>query len=418
LLVLTTPLNFLVFSMYNWRKIFFIFIISGLIFNQSGILVSAEETGAAIQDINDEISVRKIKIDEINSQIDSYQTKIKQAENKQASLANEIELLDNRAAQTELEIEAANEEIKNLDAEMRVTDKSIVEAENSLAREKELIASVLREIRSADDISLVEWLLSSDSFSDLSDRLEELETIHNNLNQTLNKVLSDKNSLQAFKQEQEARLVSLENLQKDLAKKALLLEDQKGAKTSLIAETAASEADFQAMLNELLAEEQYVNRQINALQFDIEQKLQAGDSAGDSSALSWPIIPAKGLSAVFHDPTYPFRHLFEHPGIDIPVGVGTPIKSVAPGYVAWVRQGTMYGNYVLIIHANGIASLYAHLSKILVETDQFVSRGEAIGLSGGRPGMPGAGLSTGPHLHFEVRKDGIPTNPMDYLVSY
>jgi murein DD-endopeptidase MepM/ murein hydrolase activator NlpD len=411
------PFNFLAPNMRNWRKIFFALVISTLIFNQGGAFVSAEDAVVEIQDINDEISVRQLKIDQINSQIDAYKTKISQAESKQITLSNEIELLDNRVAQTQLEMEASTEEINNLDAEMRITDTEIVEAESALAREREMIASVLREIRSTDDTSVVEWLLGSDSFSDLSGRVENLETVHENLNQTLDEVVTTKNSLQSFKSEQEARLVSLEDLQKELEQKSLLLENQMNAKTTLIAQAAASEAEFQEILNDLLAEEQYINRQISALQYDIEEKLKTGDSLGDSSVLSWPFVPAKGLSATFHDPTYPFRHLFEHPGIDLPIPVGTPVGSAAPGYVAWVRQGVSYGNYVLVIHANGIATLYAHLSKILVEADQFVSRGEAIGLSGGRPGMPGAGLSTGPHLHFEVRKDGIPTNPLDYLVN-
>lgn len=403
--------------MRHWRKLFFATIICLLAFSRGDVFVLAEDTSEGIQKIKDEISLRRLKIDQLDSQIDAYQVKINQAEAQQASLTNELELLDNRVAQTELEITATNEEIYNLEAEMRVTDKDIAVAENSLSRERELIASVLRKIRSVDDTSLVEWLLGSASFSDLSEQVEKLETIHNNLNQTLGQVLLTKNSLETLKQEQETRLFSLEDFQKDLEEKALLLENQKSAKTSLIAETAESEAEFQAMLNELLAEEQYVGRQINALQRDIEQKLKEGDIAGDSSALSWPVLPAKGISATFHDPTYPFRHLFEHSGIDIPVDVGTPIQSTAPGYVAWVREGRLYGYYVLVIHADGVATLYAHLSKILVETDQFVSRGETVGLSGGRPGSSGAGLSTGPHLHFEVRKDGIPVDPMGYLIN-
>jgi murein DD-endopeptidase MepM/ murein hydrolase activator NlpD len=404
--------------MRHWRKIFFIAMVGVLVASQNAPLVLAEDVGDEIQAINDEISTRRLKIDQITSQIGAYQAKIKQAESTQASLNNEVELLENRAAQTLLEVEVTNEEIDNLDAEMRLTDKDIAVAENSLSRERELLAAVLREIHSTDNTSVVEWLLGSESFSDLSNYVEDLETVHDNLNQGLKKILTTKDSLENLKSEQETRMLSLEKLQNDLEEKLSLFEDQKNAKTSLLAETAASEAEFQALLSELYAEEQAVSRQITALQYDIELKLKQSDSAGDSSALSWPVYPEKGLSATFHDPTYPFRHLFEHPGIDIPIPVGTPIKSVAPGYVAWVREGRMYGYYVLVIHAGGVSSLYAHLSKITVETDRYVARGETIGLSGGRPGMPGAGLSTGPHLHFEIRKEGIPIDPLNYLVSY
>ena len=139
--------------------------------------------------------------------------------------------------------------------------------------------------------------------------------------------------------------------------------------------------------------------------------MSASDEVGDSSALSWPLSPEKGISALFHDPTYPFRHLFEHPGLDLPAPTGTPVKAVAPGYVAWVKVGRQYGNYIMIIHANGTATLYAHLSRTDVEPDQFVARGKVIGAVGS------TGLSTGPHLHFEVRKNGIPTNPLNYLIS-
>jgi murein DD-endopeptidase MepM/ murein hydrolase activator NlpD len=69
----------------------------------------------------------------------------------------------------------------------------------------------------------------------------------------------------------------------------------------------------------------------------------------------------------------------------------------------------------MIIHANGLATLYAHMSRLDVVQDQYVTRGQVIGLSGGRAGSPGAGFSTGPHLHFEVREDGIPVDPYKYL---
>jgi murein DD-endopeptidase MepM/ murein hydrolase activator NlpD len=123
------------------------------------------------------------------------------------------------------------------------------------------------------------------------------------------------------------------------------------------------------------------------------------------------------ISTYFHDPTYPFRKLFEHPGVDLPTPVGTPVKAAAGGYVAFTRTGSQYGNYIMVVHPGGVATIYAHLSKFNVRSDTYVDRGQVIGYSGGRPGDQGAGLSTGPHLHFEVRQDGIPVDPLPFLPS-
>lgn len=104
------------------------------------------------------------------------------------------------------------------------------------------------------------------------------------------------------------------------------------------------------------------------------------------------------------------RYSEAHPAADIGVVVGTPVKAADSGYVAIVgRSDTGYGRYVLIDHGNGFQTLYAHLSIIYVEVGQSVGKGQAIGASGN------TGKSTGPHLHFEIKLNGVRRNPFIYL---
>ncbi|MDP3794209.1 MAG: peptidoglycan DD-metalloendopeptidase family protein, partial [Candidatus Uhrbacteria bacterium] len=210
-----------------------------------------------------------------------------------------------------------------------------------------------------------------------------------------------------------------QNQKQALQKEQDGLEGDRSAKVSLITETQNKDEEFQRILHELRQEQQSTADRLANLQDRLKDKLDSIDTAlarGDV-LLNWPLRALKGISAHFHDPTYPFRRLFEHPGVDVPTGVGTPVRAAAGGYVAWNKRGKQYGNYVMLVHPGGIATVYAHLTRFGASPDSYVERGDIIGYSGGRPGDPGAGLSTGPHLHFEVRQNGIPVNPENFLAS-
>jgi murein DD-endopeptidase MepM/ murein hydrolase activator NlpD len=99
-----------------------------------------------------------------------------------------------------------------------------------------------------------------------------------------------------------------------------------------------------------------------------------------------------------------------HTGLDIAAPFGAPVIAAAAGQVSlagWTSGG--YGNLIIIDHGNGRQTLYAHLSQINVQPGQWVNRGQSIGRIGS------TGFSTGPHLHFEVRQDGLPRDPLTYL---
>ncbi len=104
------------------------------------------------------------------------------------------------------------------------------------------------------------------------------------------------------------------------------------------------------------------------------------------------------------------RYSEAHPAVDVGVPIGHPVKASDSGYVAVVgRSDTGYGRYILVDHGNGFQSIYAHLSVIYVEVGQSVGKGQTMGLSGN------TGKSTGPHLHFEIKLNGVRRNPFIYL---
>lgn len=136
---------------------------------------------------------------------------------------------------------------------------------------------------------------------------------------------------------------------------------------------------------------------------NVVYRAQTTPNAGQVSAtgnFAWPI------SGVITQ-----RFAWYHLGADIATGFGTPVLAADSGRITvagWPDNGG-YGNRVMIDHGNGYVTLYGHLSSISVVVGQTVRRGDRIGLEGS------TGRSTGPHLHFEVRKNGVPQNPFEYL---
>jgi murein DD-endopeptidase MepM/ murein hydrolase activator NlpD len=182
-----------------------------------------------------------------------------------------------------------------------------------------------------------------------------------------------------------------------------------GARNSL----AASKGDKLVALSELSARERAEAEEIDALRASSAQlaaqiraaqaaNAASGDTTPSSSGLVWPVGGAV---------TSPFgwRWGRMHEGIDIGVGFGTPIQAAGPGTVIYCGWEGGYGNLVVIDHGGGLATAYAHQSSIAVSCGQQVAQGQTIGYVGS------TGHSTGPHLHFEVRINGSPVDPLGYL---
>lgn len=371
-----------------------------------------------IKTLNQDIKSNKDKLDEIESKREEYARKIREAQKEKATLENQMAILDNRIAKTEIEIEALNMEIKKVNLEVKKVKIGIENKESEIENEKEKIGSALKLLYKEGNTSTLEILLLNDSLTDFLNKTRYLEDINAEMGESLNRLKQYKRDLEMEQKSLEDKNEELLVLRSDLENTQAALEEEKANKEFVLETTKSSESEYQSMLARAKKEQEQAAMEIANLEKEVRAKMDemtGKEIEFNDQGFIWP-VPNKGITAYFHDPDYPYRYLFEHPAIDVRAGQATPIKAAASGYVAKVKiSGTSYG-YIMIVHGDGLSTVYGHTSKSYVSEEDYVVQGQTIGLSGGMPGTPGSGsLTTGPHLHFEVRKDGIPVNPLEYL---
>ncbi len=369
--------------------------------------------------INDQITNKKNQIDTLKQSIQTYQNKINSLENQELSLANEISILDNRLAKMDLDIQSTEAQIEEIGLELQSLDNQISTTSGRLSNDRSLLADLIRKVDREDERTGLETLFLNDNFSALFNRAKYLEDLQGDMLKTINAVQDSKTQLETTQAERISKDAELKKTKDELAIEKIKLQDSRDSKAYLVDKTRNSEYQFRNFVAGLQNEAALVSNDLSALQSQAQKKLRDVDQFPNGNVvLSWP-VPSHIISTGFHDPEYPFRRIMEHSGADISkTPQGTPVTAAAPGYVLKAKDAGYGYSYIIIMHGDGIATVYGHLSHINVVTDSYVNRGDVIGLSGGMPGTLGAGpMTTGPHLHFEVRVNGIPTDPTNYLVS-
>ncbi|MCA1845752.1 MAG: peptidoglycan DD-metalloendopeptidase family protein, partial [Actinobacteria bacterium] len=170
----------------------------------------------------------------------------------------------------------------------------------------------------------------------------------------------------------------------------------------LLKEVQDRKSDFQSELNALQVESGAVG--------EFLRQVQAGQKLAPRKRRTFKAPVAAPVSSGFGIRVHPILgDVRMHTGMDYAAGTGAPIKAAGNGIVVWAGPRGGYGNAVIIDHRNGLATLYAHQSRVNVTVGQKVSTGQVVGFVGQ------TGMATGPHLHFEVRELGAPVDPALYL---
>ncbi|MBR3963796.1 MAG: peptidoglycan DD-metalloendopeptidase family protein [Clostridia bacterium] len=377
--------------------------------------------------------VKNDATEELKAQLDEFD-KIKKELKAQLDAAEDLQATaqEKRTLYITLQTVYADE-IKTIEEHLPLIEKEITQVNEDLAvvyaeydKVYESLQTVVRMTYESQDASYLSLILGASSVSDLFSRLERASALisYNN------KLIED---LEERQKKVDAKLADLN------AKKAELTE----TRAELVAKQAELEAwnteneqallEIEAELDRLVGEyEDYDDRSdvikdefqqmVDALIKKEEERIKSEEekrkqeeiaAANKKNGYLWPLPTSyKKLSSYFNQKrTINSLGIVNrvHYGIDIPAPRGTSIYAVKAGKVLTAKYGSGYGYYVIIDHGDGITSLYAHCSKLLVSKGDIVARGDVVALVGT------TGTSTGNHLHLEIRENGVKKDPLNYV---
>ena len=374
--------------------------------------------GAVSQSEIDNLKNQKL---EVAAKKEAIQGDIDVLVEEQASVMEQKEALDLQNELTRQEIEIINEEI---DLFILAIEAKEIELEAAVDTEETQKTRFRTRVRAMEETGVVDYLsclFKATSFSELLTRINEIsmvleydKTLEDEYIKARENVEVLKSEYEGIKEEQEIVFQELEakkaQLEADIETANVLiqqLEEEIKTNKEKYLEVLAQEKAFQAEINNKIAE----------LQRQEEEAKKAAEAdggtytgpEGSTGVYRWP-IPGKTPGSAFGWRMHPIaQEMRFHAGEDIAANSGTSILAADGGTVATAAYSSSYGNYVMINHGGGRVTLYAHMSSMAVSFGQSVTKGQVIGYVGS------TGLSTGPHLHFEVRVNGAATDPKQYF---
>ena len=382
------------------------------------IAVSTDE----LTGLQDDIKSKQKQIEQLNKQKEIYEQNLNKSRQDISSLNSQINDIDQVTSKLNIELQTIGLEQESVGLQVKELGLILEQNEEDIGNQESKISSLLRTLNTNSHQSkLSNFISTKGSIGDFFSYINELNKIHSGLQVELESLTDKTNELSRQKNLLLQKNDQLEDLNNRLFANKEKLDSEKTVKDSILFATKGEESKYADLVVKLKAEQEAINNEIYSLEIEARKRLyelKGEEFLASEKGYIWP-IPSRRITATFHDPDYPYRHIFEHPAIDIgSTPQGTPVRAVKSGYVAKVRDTGNTGgyNYIMLVHNEGISSVYGHMSKMIVAEDTFVVQGEIIGYSGGMPGTVGAGaLTSRPHLHLEIRQNGIPVNPLNYL---
>ncbi len=371
----------------------------------SALLIGSSQSHA------DQISDKQHQRDQVGGLIGKLQGNIAVLRTREGQLRAVIARLDGQIAAQQQAVTSARATLARIAADLVAAQQKLQDARDRLAADREILAREVVAIYKMGTNTAINNLLSSENFAQFWQRYINVRRVAGGQHDVVAKVHREADAVDALVTRISADKATQTQVTADLTAQERQLEATRSQRSAEQAALAVVEADDQRQL--ALAEQsaRELDAQITALKRAQEE---AKRRAGGSGRFLWPLTGeiTQGFGCTPYpfepyDPSCPGRHF--HSGLDIATVYGTPVTATDSGVVYDFPSSYGYGNHVIMVHGNGWVSIYGHLSRFGVANGDAVHAGQVIGYEGS------SGNSTGPHLHFEIRFNDVPRNPLQYL---
>lgn len=353
---------------------------------------------------DDDLEKEKKILNNLKSTLEVFQKKLNETVSYKNTILGEIDEIESKIKDVSLKIANLEKKINDTKNKIAILENNISLTQIEIDKDKEMIGDKLFLIYKIKNELPLDIYFSSKTIGELFTRINFLNIL----------LRSNRESLEELRKKEEALKKEKENLEKEKKNLESLLKENENLKISLLEE----EKKRDNLLKTLLSKEEEYKKEIEVYKRKIEEQeekiqeiIRRAELAKKLPEVGNIIWPVKGpIVSPFGMRIHPVYGIWAfHSGADIDAPTGTPIKAVADGIVIYAGWLGSYGIVVFLRHGGNISTVYAHMQYFTVELNQYVKQGDIIGY------VDNTGLSTGPHLHFEIRIDGKPVDPQKWL---
>ncbi len=343
------------------------------------------------------------KLQVIKEQIKASKQQLEKTRAEEQAVLGRLAVITKELKRTRNNLYLAHSRINENESQIGDLTSELSKIERALKNKEEDLKKRVREVYKSSSLNYLELLLASRSMSDFFNRLYFFKKIIEHDTGLVQGALADFQRARQKRALLQSKTREIRGLAQIIAEKKTEIAAQAEEKRGIYKSLQQRRKEYEAQIAEL-------EKSSKDLEVLILKKIASrkGGKVRGSGELAWPLRGR--LTSRFgyrRHPLWGGRHF--HTGIDIAAKYGTPVKTADSGEVIFSGWWDGYGKAIVVDHGHRTTTVYGHLSRIYKKVGAVVAKGQIIGLVGS------TGYSTGPHLHFEVRKNGKPVNPMRYL---